>query len=117
MRGNKRGEIRVPAAEQHRRAPVIHLRQTKPAVLRRNFHTERAHCEEVVDVVLRNFAGAIDLIGIHVFAQIFLQTAEKLFARRAVLRALLRPWINPIEVVATDEKIAGETASLIKRIA
>ena len=66
VRGNERGQIRIPTAEQHRGAAIIDLRQTKPAVFLRDFDAERAHREKVVDVLLRNFAGAIDLVGIDV---------------------------------------------------
>ena len=37
MRGNERGQVRVPTTEQHRSATVIHLRQTEAAVLLSEF--------------------------------------------------------------------------------
>ena len=55
----------------------------------RNLDPERAHREEVVDVLLRNFAGAIDLVGIDVVVQIFLELAQKFLAGRAIFGALL----------------------------
>src|SRR5439155_12258926 len=109
MRRNERSEICIPTAEQHRRAPVIHLRQTEPAVLLRNFHAKGTHREKIVDVLLRNFAGAIDLVGVDIFAEIFFQAAEEFLPRGAVFSALLRIRMDAREIVAADEKIAGET--------
>ncbi len=71
MGRNERSEICVPTSEQHRRAPVIYLRQTEAAVLLRNFHAESAHREKIIDVFLRNFTGAIDFIGVDIFTEIF----------------------------------------------
>ena len=71
MRRDERGEVRVPTPKQHRGAPVVHLRQAESAVLLRDLDPERAHREEVVDVLLRNFAGAIDLVGVDVSLEIF----------------------------------------------
>ena len=117
MRRNERGEICVPAAEQHRGAPVIHLGQTEPAVLLRNFDAERAHREKIVDVFLRDLAGPIDFIGIDVFAQIFLQTGEKFFSGGAIFGALLGKWVNARKIVTADKKVARETAAIVERIA
>ena len=78
---------------------------------------ERAQREQLLNVFLRNFAGAIDLVGIHVLAQILFQIGEKFLASLAILGALLRPGINPIEIVTPDKKIAREAAALVQRIA
>src|ERR1043166_7359801 len=117
MRGNERGQILVPTAEQHRGAPIIDLRQTKPAELARDFYPERTELEEIVDVLLRNFAGAIDLIGVNFVAQVIFELGQKIRARLSIFSALLRPGEDPVEIVATDEKVAGETAALVERIA
>ncbi len=103
MGRNECGQIRVPAAEQHGGPPVIHLRETKSAVLRRDLDRERAHGKEIVNVVLRDLAGAINFVGIHLLAQIFPQAGEKFFTRGTILLALFRPRKNAVEVVATDE--------------
>ena len=85
VRGDERGQVRVPTAEQHRGAAIIDLRQTEAAVLLRNLDRERAHREEVVDILLRDFAGAIDLIRIDV----------RLRDKRAARREILRPRRDP----------------------
>ena len=73
--------------------------------------------EEFVDIFLWNLAGPIDLVGIDVFAQILFEIGQKFPSSLAIFRALFRPRVNPIKVVATDEKVARETAALIERIA
>ena len=78
---------------------------------------KRAHLREALEVLLRNFAGAIDLIGIDMFAQISFKLAQKLFASVAILGALCRIRIDSIEIVAADEQVAGETAAVVERIA
>ena len=83
----------------------------------RNFDAEGAQREQLLNVLLRNFAGAIDLVGIHVLAQILFQIGEKFLASLAILGALLRPGKNPIEIVTPDEKIAREAAALVQRVA
>jgi hypothetical protein len=83
----------------------------------RNFYAERTQREQLLNVFLGNFAGAIDLVGIYILAQILLQIREKFLSSLAILGALLRPWINPIEIVTSDEKIAREAAALVERIA
>src|SRR6185312_6962042 len=70
MRGNERGQVCVPTTEQHGSATVVYLGQTEALVLLGNFHAKRAHREKFLDVFLRDFAGAIDLIGVNVIAQI-----------------------------------------------
>src|SRR5205085_7744962 len=67
-------------------------------------------------VLLRNLAGPIDFVCVHIFAQVFFETCQEFFARFPIFRALLRPWINPIKIVTTDEQIAGEAAPLIQWI-
>src|SRR2546430_15074668 len=42
---------------------------------------------------------------------------QEIFASGAVLRALRGKWINATEIVASDEKIAGETTAVFQRIA
>jgi len=85
--------------------------------LLRHFDGERAHREQLVDVLLRNLAGPIDLVRVHLVAQITSELRQKTFARGFVFRAL--DWVgkNPVEIEAADEKIAGETAAFIQRIA
>src|SRR5438132_11044638 len=50
-------------------------------------------------------------------AQIRFELLQKWFARGAIVRALFRKGMNAPEIVATDEKIARETAAIIQRIA
>src|SRR5437868_2587301 len=117
MGRNERSEICVPTPEQHRRAPVIHLRQTEAAVLLRNFHAESTHREKIVDVLLRNFAGAIDFVSVDIFTEIFFQTVEKFLCDGAIFGALVGIRMNAREIVASDEEIARETAAIVERIA
>ena len=51
------------------------------------------------------------------FAQITFKFAEEIFARGAIFRALRGIGINSIEIITSDEKIAGETAAVLERIA
>ena len=83
----------------------------------RHLDRERAHREQIVDVLLRDFAAAIDLIGIDVRVQIFLQLREEWLSRRLVLRGLIRERKDAIELELPDEKVARETAAFIERIA
>jgi len=46
--------------------------------------------KRIVDVLLRDLAGAIDLIGVDVFVQVTPQLREEPFRQRGVLRRLLR---------------------------
>ncbi len=117
VRGNERGQVCVPTAEQHRGAAVIDLRQTEAAVLLRNLDGEGAHGEEVVDILLRDFAGAIDLIRVHVRFEISAEFRQKSFARGAIFRALLGEGKDAVEIVAADEKVAREAAAFVERIA
>ena len=55
--------------------------------------------------------------AIHVFAQILFQLGEKFLASLAILGALLRPGIDPIEIVTPDEQVAREAAAVVQRIA
>src|SRR5438105_15048214 len=89
MGRNERSEICVPTPEQHRRAPVIYLRQTEAAVQLRNFHAESAHREKIVDVLLRNFAGAIAFVGVDSFTEIFFQPSAKFLRGSAIFVTLL----------------------------
>jgi hypothetical protein len=92
MRGDQRSQIAAVASEQHRRAAVIRLRQAEPTVLDGNLDPERAKLREPVEDVLRDFAGAIDLVGIGVLLEKGLEPADKRVALIAVLRAL--EWIR-----------------------
>ena len=76
-----------------------------------------AHSEQLVDVLLWNLAGAIDLIRVDIVAQIAPELSEKFLARRDIFGALF--WIrkNPVEIEPADEKIARETAAFVERIA
>src|SRR5207244_8911062 len=96
---------------------IIGLRQAKTAVLLWNFDSKCADLGETLEIFRRNFAGAIDLVRIDMIAQIVFQLIQKVCAGSLVLLALCRIRINPVEIVATDKKIAGKTAAIIERIA
>ena len=115
--GDERGQVRVPTAEEHRGPAVIDLRQTEAAVLLRNLDRESAHCEQVVDILLRDFAGAIDLIRVHVCFEIGTKLGKEALAGGAIFRALLGERKDAVEIETADEEIAGEAAAFIERIA
>jgi hypothetical protein len=78
---------------------------------------ERSHFEKLVDVLLRNLPGPVDLIRVHVVAQITPELGQKSLPGRSIFRTLFWKWKNPVEIEAADEKVAGKTAALIQRIA
>src|SRR2546423_7074651 len=117
MRGNGRGHVSTPPAKKNGGLAVIALREPHPAILLRHFYSKRADLGETFEIFRRNFTGAIDLVRVDVFAQITFKFMQEIFASRAVLRALRGKWINSTEIVASDEKIAGETTAVFKRIA
>ena len=51
------------------------------------------------------------------FAQISFQLAQKVFAGGAIFRALHGVRKDSSEIVTSDEKVAGETAPVLQRIA
>src|SRR5439155_16150027 len=114
---HERSHISVPTAQQYCRASIIALRQTQPAVFLRNLDSERADLRESFKIFGRNFAGAIDLVRIDMFAQITFQLADEIFARGAIFGTLRGIRVNSIEIVATNKEIAGETAAVLERIA
>src|SRR4029450_10356215 len=61
--------------------------------------------------------GAIDLIGIDMFAQIGFNLAQKLLTSGPILGALGGIRMDSIEIVTADEQVAGETAAVFERIA
>src|SRR5262249_7141348 len=72
---------------------------------------------EAVEIFRRNFTGAIDFIGIDVFAQISFKLPEELFSSGTILGGLCRIGMDSIEIVTSDEQVAGETAAVFERIA
>src|SRR5213594_4626303 len=117
MRRNKRSHVSIPAPKQNCRASVIGLRQAKAAVFLWNFDSKRPDLCEPFEIFGRNFAGAIDLVRIDMFAQITFQLADEIFARGAIFGTLRGIRVNSIEIVATNKEIAGETAAVLERIA
>ena len=117
MRRDERGQVRVPTAQQHRGPAIVYLGQTETAVLLRNLDGESPHREKVVDILLRDFAGAIDLIRVHVRFEIGAELRQEPFSRGAILRALVGEGKDAVEIVAADEEVAGEAAAFIERIA
>ena len=79
--------------------------------------TERTHGEEIVDVLLRDFTGAVDLIGIHVRFEIGAKLREKSSTRGAIFRTLLGERKDAVEIVAADEEVARKAATFVERIA
>src|SRR6266487_2741372 len=117
MRRNKCGDISIPTPQQNRRASIIALRQTEPAVFPGHFDSKRADLRQSLEIFRRNFTSAIDLVRVDMFAQITFELAQEIFARSAVFRALRGIRVNSIEIVTSDEKVASETAAVLERIA
>src|SRR5205814_462948 len=117
MRGDECRQIRVPAAQQHRRASIIELRQPETAILGRNFDSERPHRKQVIDVLLRDFTSTIDLVRVDMGPQIFAKLIQERLALGSVFFALCRVRKDPGKIVTTDKQVAGETATLIQWVA
>src|SRR5439155_2563148 len=117
MCGNQRGDIAVPTAEQNRRTTIVILREPETAILRRHFNAEGADRRQAGEILRRNFSRAIVLIWINLLAQIGFELLQKRIANLSIFRALGRERINAAEIVSPDKKIAGETATIIERIA
>src|SRR5437667_2714551 len=117
MRRDKRGHVSIPTAKQNRGTSIIALRQTEPAIFLRHFDSKCAEFGKSLEIFRWNFTGAIDLVPIDMLPQIIFQLAQKIFASRAIFRALRGIRVNPIKIIASDEKIAGKTAAILERIA
>src|SRR6266550_7563701 len=117
MRRNKRRHVSVPTPKQNCGASVIALRQTESAIFLWHLDSKRADFRKSLEIFWRNFTRTIDLVRIDVVAQISFQLLQKFFASGAIFRALRRIRVNPIEIVATNKKVAGETAAVLERIA
>ena len=114
---NERGHVSIPTAKQNCGAAVIGLRQAQSTVFLRHLNSKRADLCETFEIFRRNFTRTIDLVRIYLFAQIVLQLAQKIFAGGAILCALRGVRVNPFEIIASDEEITGETATVLERIA
>ena len=78
---------------------------------------KRADLRESFEIFRRNFTGAINLIGIDMFAQISFKLAQKLFASGAILGALRWIGMDSIEIVTSDKQVAGEAPAVLQWIA
>src|SRR5438876_6079934 len=114
MRRNKRSHVSIPAPKQNCGASVVGLRQTKAAIFLQDFDSKRPDLCEPFEIFGRNFAGAIDLVWIDMFAQITFQLADEIFARGAIFGTLRGIRVNSIEIVTSDKQIAGETAAVLE---
>src|SRR3954470_12291146 len=108
MRGKQRGEISIIAAEEHRGARVICLRETESAVAARNFDAERAELRKIIDYFLRNFAGAVDFIRIDFLFQKGFQPLDESVALVAILGALLGKGKNLRRVKSAHEQVGSK---------
>src|SRR5215208_6574735 len=117
MRRNERGDVSIPTAKQHCRVSIVRLGQPKPAIFLRNLDPKCADLRKAFEIFRRDLTGAIDLIGIDMFAQIGFKLAQKLFASGAILSALCGVRMDSIEIITSDEQVAGETAAVLQWIA
>ena len=90
MGGEQRGQIPAVAAQHHRGAAVIGLRKAQALILDGHFNAEGAELRQAIENVLRDFARAIDFIGVHVLLQKSVQPLKKGVALIAILRFLER---------------------------
>src|SRR3954468_6330605 len=116
MSRDQRGQVGVPTAKQHRRPAIIKLQKPKPAILGRDLHSESSHSEKLVDVLLRNLAGAIDLVGIDIRFQILAELLQEWIALNAIFVTLRGIRKDPREIALTDKQVAGETAPFVQWI-
>src|SRR5437763_11504966 len=100
MRRNKRCNVSIPTPKQNCGPSVIGLRQTESAIFLRHLDSKRTDFRKSLEIFRWNFAGAIDLIRIDMFAQISFQLLQKFFASGAIFSALRRIRVNPIELVS-----------------
>src|SRR5947208_7948540 len=117
MRRNKRRHVSVPTPKQNCGPSVIALGQTESAIFLWHLDSKRADFRKSLEIFWRNFTRTIDLVRIDVVTQISFQLLQKFFASAAIFRALPSIRVNPIEIVATNKKVAGETAAVLERIA
>ena len=119
MRGHQRGQVRIPTSEQHRGAAIINLRQTRGRRIasgssrqtrpsrrgRRCFSAESHRCDR-------------SRPRRHSSCRYFFKLREKFSSPAARSSALCSGHgIDAIEIVATDEQVAGEATALVERIA
>src|SRR2546421_10009095 len=116
MCGNGGANFSIPTPQQSCRASIIELRQTKAAIFLGHLDSKRANLRESFEIFRWNFARAVDLVRIDMFAQISFKLAQKFFASGAIFCALRGIRVNSIEIVAADIQLDGETAAVVERI-
>src|SRR5215475_8146679 len=117
MRGNKRRHVSIPAPKQNCGPSIIGLRQTEATIFLRHLDSKRSDFRKTLEIFRRNFTGTVDLVWIDVLTQVTFQPLQKFFASCAIFCALRRIRVNPIEIVAADKQIAGETATVLEGVA
>src|SRR4051812_35438807 len=107
MRGQQRGERSVLRRHHRHRLHVARIREAEATVLRRNLDSERAHVAQLLHVVFRNVARAVDHIRIDAS-----QEFRKLLHERArtlrFSRILGGIWMNEVEPESAEKKLANE---------
>ena len=117
MRRNERRNVAIPASQQDRRSPIIRLRQAESPIFLGDFDSECADLGQAFEIFRRNLAGSVDFVRIDMLAQIGFNLFQKLGAGRAIFFGLRRIRVDPVEIVATDKKVARKTAAVVQRIA
>src|SRR4030095_6692677 len=107
MRRHERGDVSIPTAKQHCRTSIIRLGQSEAAVFLRHLDPKRADLRESFEILRRNFTGAIDLIGIDMFAQIGFNLAQKLLTSGPILGALGGVRMDSIEIGKARGPVRG----------
>ena len=94
------------------RPAVVHLRETKPTVLRRHLHPERADPLQRVHHVVRDLCLALDLERVGRFRQDGLQLSEKSLALLDRLGIEPRLWMDQIELEIAQEQLLAKARQL-----
>src|ERR1043166_8864966 len=112
MRRDQRRQVPVVAGQHHRSTAIVRLGKSQPAIVRRNFDAESPHLRQAIDYLLRDLAGAIDLISIHMLAEEAFELLQKRIALVTVFRCLLRKWKESIEIQLAHEERTAQAAAL-----
>ena len=83
---NGQGENVAPTCYEHEGAPVVRIGESKAPVLFRDFHAERAECEEPFEHGIGNLRRPFDFVGIDVRLQEGLQLQAVFFPDNMLFR-------------------------------
>src|SRR3954468_10267359 len=110
MRGEQRRDRAVARRDHRHRLDVARIRQAEPTVLGGNLDPKSAHLAQFLNVFLRNFARAVDHIGVDARQKVFEPIEERLCARGfgRIFRGMR---MNEIETKASEEQLTYEAGT------